>query len=220
MNTLKITLTGASPILFRRCYPEFDEGCEDLTAWMRDPANKELVALNDDRFPSWRWQAALGRGSTRVGMLSFFLCVAFGNAAKKFKQPDGRSYRNTVKACLVPNTEWFDFTFGPDHDRVLTTEELQQIRDLSYHDQSAWVRQKGFALSSRRFRDVCRVRVRFDDWQVTGTFSNVYPERLPVDVLQQIVDDAGKFEGLLDWRPGSPQSPGTYGTFTGSITVL
>ena len=65
-----------------------------------------------------------------------------------------------------------------------------------------------------------RVRARFETWQVTGVLGldESLPE-LTFDVVQQIFALAGRV-GLLDWRPGSPKSPGPYGMFTAEVKKL
>lgn len=56
---------------------------------------------------------------------------------------------------------------------------------------------------------VVRYRPRFDEWELDFTIT-ILDEQLGVDVLKQIIDHAGKYSGLGDFRP---QLSGKYGKF-------
>jgi len=66
------------------------------------------------------------------------------------------------------------------------------------------------------------VRPRFRNWQITCTLTVLDEEGsgLTKDVLEKIFQQAGTYCGLGDWRPSSPKSPGTFGTFTATLEVI
>ena len=64
-----------------------------------------------------------------------------------------------------------------------------------------------------------RVRPRFDNWKASGTIA-VMDEGITTQVLQDILDNAGRDCGLGEWRPSSPKAPGPWGTFTAKIEAV
>ena len=90
-------------------------------------------------------------------------------------------------------------------------------KDFTVH--KATVEQLGFSLFVKRARigqsKHVRVRPRFDSWQATGELS-VSDDQITEDVLKDILEMAGSYKGLGDWRPSS-KTPGTFGMFTAEI---
>lgn len=64
-----------------------------------------------------------------------------------------------------------------------------------------------------------RVRPRFNEWTTKGTITVLDPT-ITKAVLKQILETAGLFVGICDWRPSAPKSPGSFGRFTPTIKEL
>ena len=56
-----------------------------------------------------------------------------------------------------------------------------------------------------------RVRPVFQSWSITGDLA-VWDDQITKEILQNIIERAGQYKGLGDWRPGG-KTPGPYGTF-------
>jgi hypothetical protein len=62
-----------------------------------------------------------------------------------------------------------------------------------------------------------RVRPQFPTgWQARGTLA-VWDEQIDERSLASILEYAGQYKGLCDWRPGG-KTPGPYGTFDAKIS--
>jgi hypothetical protein len=64
-----------------------------------------------------------------------------------------------------------------------------------------------------------RVRPRFNAWSISGSIT-VVDETITGDILQLILEMAGTYCGLGDWRPSSPGKPGPWGRFRATTAVL
>jgi hypothetical protein len=49
---------------------------------------------------------------------------------------------------------------------------------------------------------------------------NVGDKQITTAVLTDILEAAGKYKGLGDWRPSSPKSPGPFGTFSATVKEI
>jgi hypothetical protein len=81
------------------------------------------------------------------------------------------------------------------------------------------VKALGFSLYLKRARigqsKHIRVRPRFESWSATGELV-VVDDQITEAVLTDILEVAGKYKGLGDWRPSS-KTPGTFGMFNASL---
>lgn len=91
-------------------------------------------------------------------------------------------------------------------------------RDFEKHQAAA--EKMGFSLFIKRARigtsKHIRVRPKFDNWSIRGELV-VQDDQISEDVLQDILDTAGTYKGLGDWRPSS-RKPGIFGTFTATVS--
>ena len=60
-----------------------------------------------------------------------------------------------------------------------------------------------------------RVRPQFTSWEARGAFL-VWDDQIDEKALALILEYAGQYKGLCDWRPGG-RTPGPYGTFEAKI---
>ena len=91
-------------------------------------------------------------------------------------------------------------------------------KDFAVHKEA--VEKLGFSLFVKRARigqsKHVRVRPRFDSWQASGELI-VSDEQITEAVLRDILEMAGSYKGLGDWRPSS-KTPGTFGMFRADVS--
>ena len=99
---------------------------------------------------------------------------------------------------------------------------IEQLKDVpKFADQKSACHKLGFDLLVKRAKigssKHVRVRPQFAaGWVAQGSLA-VWDEQIDAKALQQILDYAGQYKGLGDWRPGG-RTPGPYGTFEASVS--
>ena len=97
---------------------------------------------------------------------------------------------------------------------------LREESDYAAHEAAAVA--QGFELFAKAAKvgqsKHVRVRPRFNAWSCSGTIT-VFDETITAEVLSQILEQAGIYCGLGDWRPSSPSKPGPWGRFRATAKV-
>ena len=104
--------------------------------------------------------------------------------------------------------------------------KASDVHALMQNDQFAThraaVNKLGFDLMVKRAKigmaKHIRVRPIFRAWSASGELC-VIDEQITQEVLQNILNCAGSYKGLGDWRPGS-KTPGSYGTFDAEVVRI
>lgn len=191
------------------------EWSDEMAAWQANPANKSMSKAGDDRTPPWRWIGSVYHDGDVVCLPSDNLMtvlreggamVPVGKGAKTFKaqSQSGMAVTSPYPPLLINGqaVSW------------KAIDRIKQEREFSAN--VAAVRALGFNLFVKRAKvqtsKHVRVRPRFDTWSCAFGL-NVWDDQLTETVISNIVEYAGQFRGLCDWRPGSPKSPGSYGIF-------
>ncbi len=222
MKEYKITLTGKTPLLMHN---DSIDWADHLDAWKNDPDNKKLSKAGDDRTPVWRWLGYLYHDEKIIGIPQANIMRSIMDGGVMVPVPGGRGGK-TFKAQTQSGMMSIDL-FWP-----LTTvqgiqidwSDIEMLKDHNnFSDMKRAVEALGFDLFVKRVKNPgqkakhIRVRPIFDEgWQVTGTVA-VWDEQLTQQTLAQILEYAGQYKGLGDWRPGAPQSPGPYGIYTAIV---
>jgi hypothetical protein len=100
--------------------------------------------------------------------------------------------------------------------------ELEATKDVAAFAEHKRVTESlGFSLLVKRAKigssKHIRVRPQFDaGWQARGTIA-VWDDMIDDSVLGRILQYAGQYKGIGDWRPGG-RTPGPYGTFEATIS--
>ena len=98
-------------------------------------------------------------------------------------------------------------------------QSVYKLRDLPFKEQFDAVEKMGFALKVKRATvgtsKHVRVRAMFKTWTVSGIIQVSEPA-ITKEILQNMFRIAGRYVGLMDWRPGS-KTPGPYGTFEAAL---
>lgn len=218
MLNVHVKITGLTPLLMHADNIEWSDAMDE---WRKDPENKSISKAGDDRTPPWRWIGSLNTDGEIVTIPSEYImrCLMEGGA----QVPTGKG-KKTFKAqsqsgLLCPEFHWPLQLNGTD-----TTVSMKDINDLKnkthFIEHVEGVRKLGFSLFVKRVRvgqsKHIRVRPRFEQWATEGRIV-IMDEAITVKILRQILDLAGRYKGLGNWRPGSP-TPGQFGMFEALVT--
>jgi hypothetical protein len=216
MDVFDFELVGITPLLMHN---DNLVGAALLEAWRKDPKNKNLSVPGDDRSPAWTWQTYLYTDGENVVIPSQNIMGALRHAGASFKI-GMKSLRAATQSGLVITQEYCALSVG---GQSIAMADVLSLKGLDFEGQLAGVKSLGFDLEIKRLKmpgraaKNVRVRPKFVDWVVSG----VITVRDPVFTeakLQELFSFAGRYSGLLDWRP-SAGSPGPCGVFEARIGV-
>lgn len=205
-------LKGIMPLLM---HWDDVEQADTLTAWRKDPSNKQISAAGDDRSPAWTWQTYVYNDGSNVVMPSHNLMVALRSAGTQIIMKKQKTFKEASQNGLILTTEFLEFKTGGKQIKVA---DLNKLRNKPFRDHVDGAQKLGFTLDVRRARvgtsKHIRVRPRFDDWTITGSIM-ILAKEITHEILDQMFGLAGR-GGLCDWRP-SCKTPGPYGMFEAKI---
>ncbi|MEW8091274.1 MAG: hypothetical protein AB2784_16780 [Candidatus Thiodiazotropha endolucinida] len=218
MKEYQVTLTGKTPLLMHQ---DNIEWADFMSEWINNPENKKASKAGDDRTPAWRWIGAayhdgkllgLPQGNIMRSLMEGGAMVPTGKGNKTFKA-------QTQSGMMSVNPFWHLTTKNNSHIQWADIEPLRQVESFSVQKEQA--RELGFDLFVKRAKigtsKHIRVRPIFDaGWKLTGTIA-VWDEQITKVILEQILEYAGQYKGLGDWRPGG-KTPGPYGMFSAEIS--
>jgi hypothetical protein len=198
------------------------EAAEHMKRWQMDPANKKKSVAGDDRSPGFRWIGNLYAEGGKVVLPSDNLMTMLREGGAKCPTGKGQATfkRQTQSGLVVDQIAWPIIVRG---NEIPTAPFLAMAdeEDFDLHCQKAV--EHGFELFVKRAKigqaKHVRVRPRFDNWSASGTIT-VFDPAITKDVLGMILECAGFYAGIGDWRPSSPRSPGAYGKFTSTVEVV
>jgi len=215
MQTYKVTITGTQPLLM---HADDIEWADQMDAWKNDKDNKKTSKAGDDRSPAHRWIGSLYRNEAgQVIIPTENIMRALMEGAAMVPVPggkNGKTFKSQSQSGIMPRG--FGYPVMVNGTTVETRgiiEELLTEKDFDVHKQAAQT--LGFTLFVKRARigasKHVRVRPRFETWMAQGELV-VVDEQITSSVLGDILEMAGKYKGLGDWRPSS-KTPGTFGMF-------
>lgn len=197
---------------------------DQMEAWKNDPKNKGKSKPGDDRTPPWRWIGCLNSDDPKGGFVTipseYLMRSIMGGAAEVPTGKKQKTFKSQSQSGLL--CAEFHWTLLQDGKpiRMSDINECQKLEKFSEHKEAAQM--LGFDLFVKRAKigqtKHIRVRPIFDKWSITGHIV-IMDDAISVDTLATILDIAGKFKGMGDWRPGAP-TPGAYGMFTSSVKAI
>lgn len=216
MRSIAVSIKGITPLLM---HADDVLANDELMAWRKDPNNKRSGVAGDDRCPAWTWHSYIYSDGTHLVWPVDALQVALRNAGKSLTLKGKKTFKTAAASGLIPSTEYFEFLNGGKQIKI---SDIKAMRGESFTDQIAMCKKLGFDLFVKRAvigtNKHVRVRPIFRDWEVRCQF-HVTSQELTDDILTQLFTIAGAEQGIGDWRPSSPRSPGSYGLFAaGKIT--
>lgn len=216
-KTYKVTLIGATKLLLHGDNVDFSA---KVKAWTKDPANKQMSVAGDDRTPAWTWLGCLyGLDfGGRLVMAADNIMAMLRDGGTKTPAKIGRgSMKAQTQSGIICNEIGWPLVVKGHEIPSAPLKALMSELDFNVHEKVA--REAGFELFVKRAtigsNKHVRVRPWFEDWSCSGTVTVVDPT-ITADMLQTILNHAGNFCGLGDWRPSSPK-PGPWGRFTAEI---
>ena len=216
----RINLTGESPLLM---HADDLQWRAKLDRWLSNPENKRLSKAGDDRTPAWKWLGYVYHDAHRLGLPADNLMTMLreGGAKVPTGKRGGTFKRQSQSGLIVDQIMWPIMTAAAMEVPWAPFMALQEEKDYEVHEGTAV--EHGFELFAKgvtvaRSKHI-RVRPRFDVWTSSGTMT-VVDETITTEILTLILEMAGTYCGLGDWRPSSPSKPGPWGRFRSDVKVL
>jgi len=219
MRQYKVTITGKTPLLMHHDNIEWADFMEE---WKSDPANKKGSKAGDDRSPAWRWLGCVYHDGA-------YLCIPQANIMRALMEGGamvpvpggkmGKTFKSQTQSGMMSvEPAWHLRVAG----KPIAWSGVERLKDVTtFADHKKAVQELGFDLLVKRAKigmsKHIRVRPQFSaGWQATGTLA-VWDEQIDERSLNSILEYAGQYKGLCDWRPGG-KTPGPYGTFEARIS--
>ncbi|SRR6266498_179873 len=220
MRNYRIEITGTQPLLMHH---DDIEWADVMDSWRNDPKNKKSSKAGDDRTPAHRWIGSLYHDNGKLVIPSENIMRAIMEGAAMVLVPGGKSgktFKSQSQSGIVPASVGWPLIVGDKEIPSSKILELAVVSDFSIHKEM--VLSLGFSLFLKRARigtqKHIRVRPRFDIWAAAGELA-VIDDQITTEVLTSILQCAGTYKGLCDWRPGS-KTPGSFGTFVANVQKL
>lgn len=219
MQNVHVKIKGLTPLLM---HADNIEWADQMDEWNKEPGNKATSKAGDDRTPAWRWLGSLNHDGNIITIPSEYImrCMMAGAA----QVPTGRG-KSTFKSqsqsgLLCPEFHWPLQLNGTA--ATIPMSEINALKEKKHFiEQSEGVKKLGFSLFVKRAKvgqsKHVRVRPRFEQWATEGRVA-IIDETITPKVLQTILDIAGRYKGLGDWRPGG-KTPGQFGMFEATVTA-
>ena len=219
MREYNILITGKTSLLMHQDHIEWADRMDE---WKNDPENKKSSKAGDDRTPSWRWLGCVYHDGKLAGIPQANIMRSLMEGGAMVPVPGGRSGKTfksqTQSGMMSVNTFWPLMT---NAGKTVAWSDLERMKDIeSFADHKTAVAELGFGLMVKRAKigtsKHIRVRPVFDaGWTISGTLA-VWDEQITEDVLRNILEYAGQYKGIGDWRPGG-KTPGPYGMYSAEI---
>lgn len=217
MRRYEVTITGNTPLLM---HWDNIEWADQMEAWKNDPSNKKGSKAGDDRSPAWRWIGSMYHDGANAAVPSDNLmrCLMEGGAMVPVPGgKNGKTFKSQSQSGMMVNEPFWAVSIDGRTVPMVDVNALMQQDDFSAH--KAIAESLGFSLFIKRAKigasKHVRVRPRFDRWSLTGSLS-VWDDQITEKVLADILQYAGRYKGLGDWRPGG-KTPGSYGMFDSTV---
>lgn len=188
------------------------------TQMKKDKVDKHLVRGGDDRCPPGSWKGYAYHDGVDLAMPIDNLRAIMLKAGAKIPLP-GTS-KETFKKLSQSGIHWVDsFATLYVNGSPIKHADIMAVEG-TFAEQVDAVSHLGFELFAKRASvgtaKHLRVRPRFSNWGFSAQFEAT-DKALTQDVLAELWSIAGVYIGLCDWRPGSPKSPGPFGTFAAEL---
>lgn len=233
MSKYRFTLSGITSLLM---HADNVNGQELVKEFLRiQNGKKQMLESASDRFPAWTWTTYVYHDGTQIVFPVPALLRCLSEAGKQIPRKKS-NLKETVMTSLSiegldPDGEFLELKCGPTGAAKLNTVSLQPIMDLTANEKATFLdhanlaKKLGFELDVRRAclnksTKPIRVRPRFRQWEITGVVAVTDDKAISHDELVSLFEIAGSREGLGDWRPSSPKSPGRFGMFKANLVKI
>jgi hypothetical protein len=221
LPTYEVTITGTRPLIMHR---DDIEWADHMDSWKANKDNVKKSKAGDDRSPSFRWIGSVYRTDDPEPLVSIpgeNIMRALMEGAAMVPVPgskSGKTFKSQSQSGIMMQggLGWPLMLNG----RAVPFAPIQALvveADFKVHQ--AEVQKMGFRLFLKRAKigasKHVRVRPIFDGWSAKGLVA-ISDEQITEGVLNDILEMAGRYKGLCDWRPGS-KTPGQYGMFEAEV---
>lgn len=220
LRTYRVTITGTMPLLM---HADDIEWADEMDRWRANKDNKKLSKAGDDRTPAHRWIGSLyhnDRDEIIIPTENVMRVLMEGGANVPVPSgKSGKTFKAQSQSGIMPRDVGWPFSI--DGKSVLSFGDIRPLlQESDFKKHRERVAALGFNLFVKRARigqqKHVRVRPRFERWQAAGDLV-VTDEQITTEVLRDILEFAGKYKGLGDWRPSAPKTPGTFGMFVADV---
>lgn len=218
IRTYPVTLTGKTALLMHHDNIEWADFMEE---WKADPANKKGSKAGDDRSPAWRWLGCCYHDGKQLCIPQANIMRALMEGGAMVPVPGGKMGKTfksqTQSGMMSVEPAWTLLING----KPIAWADVERMKDVaSFAEHKRIANELGFELLVKRAKigmsKHVRVRPQFAaGWQAKGSLA-VWDEQIDEKSLASILEYAGQYKGLCDWRPGG-KTPGPYGTFEAEI---
>lgn len=217
MEHYLVTITGTQPLLM---HADDIEWADRMEGWKNDKDNKKGSKAGDDRSPAWRWLGNLYHDGESVvmPMENIMRCLMEGGAMVPVPGgKNGKTFKAQTQSGIQPLAPSWPILVAGKTIPVVKLLKLVGNGDFEVHKKYAADHQ--FELFIKRAKigasKHVRVRPQFQNWQCEGQLV-VSDEQITIGILRDILEMAGRYKGLGDWRPSS-KTPGFRGMFTAEV---
>lgn len=221
MQTYRVKLTGTQPMIHHK---DDIEWSDEMDAWKTDKDNLASSKPGDDRTPAYRWIGHMYRNEAgHIIVPTENLMRALMEAGAMILVGKGKkTFKAQSQSGILPRVLGWPLLVSGKAIDARPVNALLREKDFKKHKEAAL--EMGFELFVKRAKPPgargkhVRVRPLFRQWSAIGELV-VSDEQITAKILADLLERAGKFKGLGDWRPSAPTSPGIYGTFTAEIAA-
>lgn len=213
-----INIVGTQPLLLHADNIEWSDQMDD---WKSNAANKKGSKAGDDRSPAWRWLGSLYHDGEQIIIPVDNIMRCLMEAGAMVPVPGGKggkTFKSQTQSGIMPASIGWPLMTGGKTIKFAPFGKLMGVSDFEKHKATA--KANGFELFLKRAKigasKHVRVRPRFEKWETAGELV-VVDDQITTPILQVILDSAGRYKGLCDWRPGG-KTPGSFGMFQATVT--
>lgn len=219
MRTYEVTLIGKTPLLMHHDNIEWSDYMDE---WKASPDNKKGSKAGDDRSPAWRWLGCVYHDGAHVCIPQANIMRALMEGGAMVPVPGGKmgkTFKSQTQSGMMSVEQFWKLYVNGEEISWPAVEKLKDEQDFAKQKEAA--RALGFDLMVKRAKigasKHVRVRPVFagPGWRAIGKLA-VWDEQITEKNLGLILEYAGQYKGLGDWRPGG-KTPGPYGTFEAEI---
>jgi hypothetical protein len=213
MRSYEVVIEGDSPLLM---HADSIEWADRMQKWKDDPSTRKFSKAGDDRSPAFRWLGCVYHDGRHVCIPFEVLssCLLGGGAMVPVPGKSNKTFKAQTQSGMRIQEVTCPLMVSGAAVEWKRIADLEQESDFEKHQKRA--ESLGFELFVKRAKigaaKHVRVRPKFNAWSITFNVA-VIDDQITETVLSQVITYAGAYKGLGDWRPGSPKSPGPYGTF-------
>ncbi len=197
------------------------EWADFMESWKADAKNRTASKAGDDRTPAWRWLGCCYHDGKHLVMPAANIMRSLMEGGAMVPVPCGKmgkTFKSQTQSGMMSVDPFWPLSVG---GQLIAWRDLEALKDQpTFSAHREFARASGFDLLVKRAKigasKHVRVRPQFDaGWQLSGSLA-VWDEQITRGALQQILEYAGQYKGLGDWRPGG-KTPGPYGAFEAKI---